>query len=164
MAVRNRAQKKQALVPVLALTLMTSCGGASGDRGATRVQTDPDFYEPFLISQAIQAGNLLFVSGQAAVNEAGAVVGAGDFDAQAEQVFRNLRAVLRAGGSDLDRVIKVTIFVTEMGYFPKILELRKQHFSPPYPADTIVEIAALGLPDLMLEIEAVAIVDGRVTE
>ncbi len=144
------------------LALLTACSQDVPDRGAQRIQTDPDFYEPFLISQAIRAGNLLFVSGQAAIDQAGQVVGAGDFDAQAVQVFNNLRAVLQAGGSDLDRVVKVTIYVTHMGVFPKILELRKRYFSAPYPADTIVEVRALGLPELMLEIEAVAIVEGRV--
>jgi reactive intermediate/imine deaminase len=151
--------------PLIALACalaVIGCDAATHPGGAVRVKTDPDFYAPFLISQAIRADNLLFVSGQAAIDEAGQVVGAGDFDAQAEQVFHNLRAVLRAGGSDLDRVIKVTIYVTDMGHFPKILELRKRYFSPPYPADTIVEIGALGLPELMLEIEAVAIVEGRV--
>ena len=144
------------------LVALTFGCGVQTDQDAFRVKTDPDFYEPFLISQAIRAGNLLFVSGQAAVNEAGEVVGAGDFDAQAEQVFSNLRAVLRAGGSDLDRVIKVNIYVTDMAVFPKILELRKRHFAVPYPADTIVQIEALGLPELMLEIEAVAIVEGEI--
>ena len=153
--------KIRVLGPIIVLAGLLGCG-APGERGAQRVQTDPDFYAPFRISQAIRAGNLLFVSGQAAIDESGEVVGAGDFDAQAAQVFENLRAVLRAGGSDLDRVIKVTIFVTDMGYFPKILELRERYFSKPYPADTIVEIEALGLPELILEIEAVAIVEGRI--
>ena len=115
---------------------------------------------PFLISQAVRAGNLLFLSGQAAVAPSGEIVGAGDFDRQAEQVFENLEAVLRAGGSDLSKVIKVTIYVTDMAVFPKILELRERYFDEPYPADTIVQIEALGLPELELEIEAVAIIDG----
>ncbi len=149
-------------VAALALTGALACG--SGDRGAERVRTDPDFYAPFLISQAIRAGDLLFVSGQAAVDENGAVVGPGDFDAQAEQVFRNLEAVLHAGGSDLSRVVKVTIYVTDMAVFPKILELRERYFRKPYPADTIVEIAALGLPELLLEIDAIAIVDGAIDD
>jgi enamine deaminase RidA (YjgF/YER057c/UK114 family) len=62
-----------------------------------------------------------------------------DFDAQAEQTFRNLARVLEAGGASLDRVVKVTIFLTDMTNFPKIVELRKRWFSAPYPADTIVE-------------------------
>ena len=122
------------------------------------IRVDPDPYEPFRLSQGFRVGDLLLVSGQAAIDEHGAIVGAGDFDAQAEQVFRNLERVLEAGGSGLDRVVKVTIFLTDMGNFPKIVELRGRWFTPPYPADTIVEVTALALPELELEIEAIAVV------
>ena len=122
------------------------------------IRVDPDPYEPFRLSQGFRVGDLLLVSGQAAIDEHGAIVGAGDFDAQAEQVFRNLQRVLEAGGSGLDRVVKVTIFLTDMGNFPKIVELRGTWFTPPYPADTIVEVTALALPELELEIEAIAVV------
>ena len=122
-----------------------------------QISTDPDPYAPYLISQAIRNGDLIFVSGQAAIAEDGALVGVGDFDAQAEQVFRNLQRVLEAGGSSLDRIVKVTIFVTDMANFPKIVELRGRWFTPPYPADTIVEVRALALPELEIEIEAIAV-------
>ena len=121
------------------------------------IELDPDPYEPFRLSQGFRVGDLLLVSGQAAIDEHGALVGVGDFDAQAEQVFRNLRRVLKAGGSSLDRVVKVTIFLTDMANFPKIVELRGKWFTPPYPADTIVEVTALALPELELEIEAIAV-------
>ena len=120
------------------------------------IRLDPDPYEPFRLSQGFRVGDLLLISGQAAIDENGALVGVGDFDAQAEQVFRNLRRVLDAGDSSLDRVVKVTIFLTDMANFPKIVELRRRWFSPPYPADTIVEVAALALPELEIEIEAIA--------
>ena len=66
--------------------------------------------------------------------------------------------MLEAGGSSLDRVVKVTIFLTDMASFPKIAELRGKWFTPPYPADTIVEVTALALPELEIEIEAIAVV------
>ena len=122
-----------------------------------RVSTDPDPYEPYRISQAIRVGDLLFVSGQAAIDEDG-LVGVGDFDAQAEQAFRNLARVLEAGGSSLRDIVKVTIFLTDMANFPRIVELRGKWFSEPYPADTIVQVVALALPELEIEIEAVAVV------
>ncbi len=78
-------------------------------------------------------GELLFISGQAAINEKGEIVGVGNFDAQAEQVFVNLERVLRAGGSSLANVLKVTIFLRDMANFPKIVELRGRYFTPPYP-------------------------------
>ena len=105
-----------------------------------QIRVEPDPYEPFRLSQGFRVGDLLFISGQAAIDEQGQVVGAGDFDAQAEQTFSNLRRVLEAGGSSLDRVVKVTIFLTDMANFPKVVDLRGKWFSHPYPADTIVEV------------------------
>ena len=129
---------------------------------AVRIKTDPDFYAPFKIAQAYRVGDLIFVSGQAAINQDGDLVGVGDFDAQADQAFGNLRAVLQAGGSDLDKIVKVNIYLTDMGNFPKIMDLREKYFTPPYPADTIVEVTSLALPELEIEIEAVALADGEI--
>ena len=122
-----------------------------------RIATEPDPYAAYRISQAIRVGDFVFVSGQAAIDESGALVGVGDFDAQAEQVFRNLERVLVAAGSGLDRIVKVTIFLTDMSNFPKIVDLRGRWFREPYPADTIVEVRSLALPELELEIEAIAV-------
>ena len=122
-----------------------------------QIRTDPDPYEPYRLSQAMRVGDLIFVSGQAAISPEGELVGIGDFDAQAEQTFRNLERVLEAGGSGLDRVVKVTIFLTDMANFPRIVELRGRWFTPPYPADTIVEVSSLALPGLEIEIEAIAV-------
>jgi reactive intermediate/imine deaminase len=122
-----------------------------------QIRTEPDPYEPFRLSQGMRVGDLLFVSGQAAITPEGELVGIGDFDAQAEQTFRNLERVLEAGGSGLDRVVKVTIFLTDMANFEKIVDLRGRWFTPPYPADTIVEVSSLALPGLEIEIEAIAV-------
>jgi enamine deaminase RidA (YjgF/YER057c/UK114 family) len=84
-----------------------------------RITTDPDPYEPFRLALGYRVGDLLFVSGQAAISPEGEIVGIGDFDAQAEQVFRNLERVLGAGGSSLANVVKVTIFLTDMANFPR---------------------------------------------
>ena len=122
-----------------------------------RVVTTPDNYAPFLLSQGIRYGDLLFISGQAGAGEDGKVV-EGGFRAQGEQAFANLRRALEAGGSSLDDVIKVTIFVTDMGNFEEVVELRRRFFSEPYPADTIAEVKALYDPKVMIEIEAIAAV------
>jgi reactive intermediate/imine deaminase len=124
-----------------------------------RIRTEPDPYEQFRLAQGYRVGELLFVSGQAAIDEHGQTVGAGDFDAQAEQTFRNLERVLEAGGSSLANVVKVTIFLRDMTNFPKVVELRGRWFTPPYPADTIVEVSSLALPELLIEIEAIAVAD-----
>ena len=131
---------------------------------ATRVRTEPDPFEPFLISQAFRVGDLIITSGQAAIDRNGQLVGVDDFDAQAEQTFRNLKDLLTAAGSGLDRIVKVTIFLTDMGNFPKVMALREMWFSKPYPADTIVEVSSLALPELQIEIEAIALVDGELRD
>ncbi|MEZ5554415.1 RidA family protein [Haliea sp.] len=125
---------------------------------ARQIATQPDPLAPYRLSQAFHVGNLVITSGQAAINSHGELVGVGDFAAQAQQVFRNLADVLEAGGSSLAQVVKVTIYLTDMSHFPDVVELRRQYFTPPYPADTIVEVRALALPELMIEIEAIAIV------
>lgn len=124
-----------------------------------RITIEPDPYEPFRLAQGYRAGDFLFISGQAAIDASGRIVGSGDFDAQAQQAFGNLDRVLRAGGSSLKNVIKVTIFLTDMSNFGKIVELRGKWFTPPYPADTIVEVSSLYSPEAMIEIEAIAVVD-----
>lgn len=124
-----------------------------------RITVDPDPYEPFRLAHGYRVGELLFISGQAAIDVQGRIVGVGDFEAQAKQAFENLDRVLRAGGSSLKNVIKVTIFLTDMGYFDRIVDLRGQWFTAPYPADTIVAVRSLYSPDAMIEIEAIAVVD-----
>lgn len=128
----------------------------------TKISVDPDPYASLRLAQGYRVGDLLFISGQAAVDGSGQLVGRGDFDAQAEQVFVNLDRVLRAGGSSLVNVIKVTIFLRDMSNFEKIVELRGRHFTAPYPADTIVEVSSLYSPDALIEIEAIAVVDEAV--
>ena len=115
----------------------------------TRITTTPDPYEPFLLSQGIRVGELLFISGQAGYDDDGRIV-EGGFRAQGERAFSNLKRALVAGGSNLKGVAKVTIFVTDMGNFAEVVELRRRYFSPPYPADTIVEIKALYTPEAMI--------------
>ena len=120
------------------------------------VSTQPDPYAPYLLSQAIKTGPFVFVSGQAGYDDNGKIV-EGGFAAQGEQAFLNLKRALTAAGSSLDKVVKVTIFLTDMGQFNDVVDLRRRHFSVPYPADSIVEIKALYTPDAMIEIEAIAL-------
>ena len=123
----------------------------------TQIKIDSDPYQPYRLSQGFRVGDILFISGQTGIDETGELVGIGDFDAQAEQTFRNLARVLEAGGSSLKDVVKVTIFLTDMTKFPKIVELRGTWFTPPYPADTIVQVQSLYRPEVEIEIEAIAV-------
>lgn len=120
------------------------------------ITIDPDPLAPYAIAPGWRVGDLLFLSGQAAIDEAGNIVGADDFDQQVAQVFVNIDRVLAAGGSSRDKIVKVTIYLTDMAYFPQIVEARKRYFSAPYPADTIVEVKALAIPGLMVEIDVIA--------
>src|SRR5262249_41467323 len=123
-----------------------------------QIATTPDPYAPYLLSRGLRVGDLLLVSGQVGIDGEGELVSVDDFEVQADQAFRNLAAVLEAGGSSLDRVAKVTIFLTDMAAnFPKVVELRRRGFPPPYPAATIVEVTLLYRPEGMLEVQAIAL-------
>lgn len=126
--------------------------------GGTRkvIAIDPDPLAPYAIAPGWQVGDLLFLSGQAAIDENGAIVGKGDFDAQLVRTMANIARVLEAGGSDMSKIVKVTIYLTDMGNFARIVEARKAYFTPPFPADTIIEVSALALPELMVEIDVIA--------
>jgi len=69
---------------------------------------------------------------------------------------------MRAAGSGMEKLIKVNIYVTDMANFKSVVAIRERYFSPPWPADTLVEVSALALPELMIEIEGVALADGEV--
>ena len=126
------------------------------------IELDPDPYRQFYISQGFRVGDLVFLSGQVPITEEGAII-EGDFDTQADATFRNMKRVLEAAGSSLENVIKVTVFLTDMkADRTKIMALRQKWFTPPYPADTLVEVTALGDPSRRLEIEAIALVNGKV--
>jgi 2-iminobutanoate/2-iminopropanoate deaminase len=125
-----------------------------------RITTTPDPYGPFLLSQGIRMGNMLFISGQAGYGDDGKIV-SGGFRSQGEQAFSNLRRALEAGGASLRSVAKVTIFLTDMGHFSEVVELRRKFFHEPYPADTIVEVKALYTPEAMIEIEAIAAIASK---
>ena len=110
-------------------------------------------------SHVVRMGDLLFVSGQVARNLKGEVVGKGDVRAQTEQVYANLKAVLEAAGSGLERIAKVTVFTTSLEHRPAINEVRNRVFGPMghFPASTFVVISGLADPDFLVEIEAVAL-------
>lgn len=125
----------------------------------SQIKITPDTYEPFKLAQGHRVGDLLFISGQTAIGDDGKLVGIGNFDVQAEKAFENLDKVLKAGGSSLKNVVKVTILLRDMGNFDKIVTLKGKYFTAPYPADTIFEVSSLYSPDALIEIEATAVAD-----
>ena len=122
----------------------------------TVVSTDasPAAIGPY--SQGVRVGDLLFTSGQIPLTPAGALV-AGDVAVQTQQVMENLSAVLVAGGSSLDQVIKCTVFLADMDDFAAVNEVYGSYFGAEPPARSAVEVARLPR-DVRIEIEAVALV------
>ncbi|MDX1569619.1 MAG: RidA family protein [Xanthomonadales bacterium] len=109
-------------------------------------------------SQAVQAGDTLYLSGQIPLDpETMQLVGA-DFRAQCQQVFRNLRSVLRAAGTDFSGVVKLNIYLTDLVHFATVNEIMGEYFDEPYPAR-----AAIGVKELpkgaQVEMYAIAVVD-----
>ncbi len=94
-------------------------------------------------SQAIQSGNLVFLSGQIPLDPATMEVVDGDFEARARRVFENLRAVAEAAGGSLDQVVKLTIFLTDLGNFATVNSVMEEFFQQPYPARAAVGVASL---------------------
>lgn len=108
-------------------------------------------------TDAVRAGDLLFVSGIVPVDEAGQLVGGEDVVAQATQVFESLRLVLAAAGAGPSDVVKVTVFLTDVDDRAKINPVRQAFFAEARPASTLVEISRLAVPGAKIEVEAVAV-------
>jgi len=108
-------------------------------------------------TDAVRAGDLLFVSGVVAVDADGNLVGDDDVVDQATQVFENMRRVLAAASCGFEDVVKITIFLTDVEDRAKINPLRQQVFGAARPASTLVEVPRLAVPGARIEIEAVAL-------
>ena len=108
-------------------------------------------------SQAMRAGNTIYLSGQIGLDPSSMTLVEG-IDAQIHQVFRNLRAVAAAAGAALDNAVKVNVFLTDMGNFARVNEAMAQYFRQPYPARAAVGVASLPRGALV-EIEAILVID-----
>lgn len=99
---------------------------------------------------------LVFVSGQAPVSAEGQLVGEGDFEAQAEQTFQNLEAVLEEAGASFADVVKLTAFLTDIARLRDYMQVKGRFIDGPQPASTALEVPALARPEMMIEVEAIA--------
>jgi len=114
---------------------------------------------PWPYSHGIKVGSLLFVAGQVALDEELRIVGPGEAKAQARQVWRNIQAVVEAAGGKLTDVVRVTTYVTDLADADAMQQVRREMFpGGDYPAATVVQAAKLGLPGLLLETEATAVI------
>ncbi|MDX3227176.1 RidA family protein [Streptomyces sp. ME19-01-6] len=106
------------------------------------------------------SGRMVAVSGQIALDARGELVGVGDPAAQARQVFENLRRCLAAAGATFDDVIKLTYYVTDVAHLPAVRSVRDEYVDMTRPpASTAVQVAALFRPELVLEVEAFALIE-----
>ena len=94
-------------------------------------------------SQAMRAGNTVYLSGQIPLDPATGELVAGDMEAQVRRVFDNLRAVATAAGGDLSQFVKLTVYLTDLAHFALVNRVMAEYFSQPYPARAAVGVAAL---------------------
>jgi reactive intermediate/imine deaminase len=123
--------------------------------------TRPDGMPPVNgYSHAVRfSGELVAVSGQVPMDGAGQVVGAGDIEAQVRQVFVNLATALAAAGSGLDRVVKLTVYLTDLKDLPVFRTVRDEFIGAyPAPASSLVQVSGLVHPAFQVEIDALAVV------
>jgi reactive intermediate/imine deaminase len=109
-------------------------------------------------SQAVRVGHTVYLSGQIALDPATGQMVEGGIEAQAEQAFRNMTAVVEAAGGTLAGCVKLTLFLTDLSHFPVVNEIMQRHFAQPYPARSTVGVASLPRGALF-EVEAIVVVD-----
>ena len=110
------------------------------------------------VTVAPPGGRLVYCAGAVALDADGNIVGEGDIVAQTRQTLENLKLALEAAGATFEDVVKINSYVTDFSLFPQIAPVRAEYLKEPYPASTTVEVSALIFPELMIEIEAIAIV------
>jgi 2-iminobutanoate/2-iminopropanoate deaminase len=128
------------------------------EKSVVRTEAAPAPFKGAPYSQAIRAGDLVFVSGQLAFGPGGEGFLGGTIEEQTEQVFVNLRAILEEAGSGLDQLVKTTVFLTDLGDFEAMNSVYAKHVGDRPPARATIQVAALPAGG-KIEIEAVALVE-----
>ncbi|MFN2628918.1 MAG: Rid family detoxifying hydrolase [Gaiellaceae bacterium] len=125
------------------------------DKSVVRTDAAPAPFQGAPYSQAIRAGEFVFVSGQVALKPGDADLRGGTIEEQTAQVFKNLKAILEEAGSGLDRLVKTTVFLQNLGDFKAMNEVYASHVGDQPPARSTVEVAKLP-SGALIEIEAIA--------
>ena len=126
------------------------------EKSVVRTEAAPAPFQGAPYSQAIRAGGLVFVSGQLALRPDHAEIVGDSIAEQTEQVFANLRAILEAAGTGLDRLVKTTVYLTDLGDFGGMNEVYARHVGDAPPARATIEVSALP-SGAKVEIEAIAL-------
>jgi len=121
-------------------------------KNAIKTEKAPAALGPY--SQAVRHGDTVYLSGQIGLDPATMQVVPGGISEQARRVFKNLRAVCEAAGSSLDGIVKMNIYMTDLGNFATVNQIMAEYFSEPFPARATIEVSALPL-GVEIEVEAV---------
>lgn len=117
-------------------------------------------YSPGVRVTVSDTCSMVFISGQVAIDADGHLIGGSDAAAQTEAVFESLRSVLRECGADLDALVSVTIFLTDIRSLATVSAVRNRYLGDPPPASTLVEVSALAEPGVLVEINGIALIGG----
>lgn len=114
---------------------------------------------PWPYSHGIKVGNMLFIAGQVALDEQLRLVGPGDAEEQARQTWKNIQKVVEVAGGEITDVVRVCTYLSDLSHVEAVHKVRREFFPDGnYPVATMVQVAALGLPGLLLETEAFAVI------
>lgn len=112
------------------------------------------------ISIVPTSGRMVFISGMTARRPDGTIAGIGDIDAQTRQVCENLKAAMEDAGGKLTDIVRVDVYVRNIEHFEAIHKVRREYFPAPAPASTMVEVAKMVKADYLIEISAIAVIQG----
>ena len=111
-------------------------------------------------THVVKTGTLVFIAGQTAVDQSGNLVGKGDYKAQARQILLNLQVAIRAAGGELSDIVSWKVYVTDREYGLGLRDVRAEFMTEDLPASTLLVVSGLANPDMVMEIDAIAVVGG----
>lgn len=141
--------------PVGGVGIAAAQGGATIERLNPKGLSTPTGYSHVVTARG---GKTIYIAGQIAFDATGQVVGKGDLAAQARQVFENLAIALKAAGASFSDVVKTNYYMRDASQVAVVREIRSKYFTAELPASTLVEVSRLANPDLLIEIEVIAVV------
>jgi len=143
-----------------ALLCLVTFGTARAQEPSPHFINPPSLPTPTGFTQVVVApdGRTVYIAGQVAVDSAGQLIGGADFSAQADRVYANLRRALASVGGSMSDLVKTTTYLTDVKNVGALRDIRKRYLDPAHPpANAMIPLPALSRPDLLIEIEAVAI-------
>ena len=146
---------------MLTMVLMPAMAAAQGRGPQVKRTNPPTLSSPTGYTHVVEVSGptrTIYISGQIAFDREGKLVGGADMKAQAEQVFKNLEAALAAAGAKFSDVVKMNTYTTDMSQVQAIRDVRTRYFGSVTPASTLVQVVHLARPELLLEIEVIAVV------